>query len=213
MTRLVLLAMRLYPRRWRDRYGAEFEALLEDVPQRWNVTVDVAMGGLVMQTRNLKVVPAVTAIIGALAGTALWWNTPPVFAASALVSLPWPGSILEQPESEGARTFRDRLQRAIPATEARNATSITIVEAGTDSTVVRVSHIASDAISARDFVSGVVSVVVSPGASPRPGAVITAPRVATRPEPVSMAPVGVGATLGLMLGVIAVMWRRRRPGV
>lgn len=35
MKRLALALARLYPRRWRARYGLEFEALLEDVDLRW----------------------------------------------------------------------------------------------------------------------------------------------------------------------------------
>jgi len=35
MKRLLQWAVRLYPRRWRSRYGAEFRALLEEVPPTW----------------------------------------------------------------------------------------------------------------------------------------------------------------------------------
>ena len=39
----------LYPAAWRQRYGTEFEALLDDRPARARDAVDVAWGGLQMQ--------------------------------------------------------------------------------------------------------------------------------------------------------------------
>jgi hypothetical protein len=44
-------AARLYPRRWRDRYGAEFEALLDDLKPGWRELIDVTKGALVMRLR------------------------------------------------------------------------------------------------------------------------------------------------------------------
>ena len=35
LERLRRLIVLLYPRAWRNRYGAEFAALLEDAPARW----------------------------------------------------------------------------------------------------------------------------------------------------------------------------------
>jgi hypothetical protein len=43
------LLLRLYPRRWRRRYGDEFAALLEDLagtPHRWRLAVDVVRGAV-----------------------------------------------------------------------------------------------------------------------------------------------------------------------
>ncbi len=37
---------RLYPRRWRQRYGSEFEALIEDLPTTPGNLVDVAAGAV-----------------------------------------------------------------------------------------------------------------------------------------------------------------------
>jgi hypothetical protein len=63
--------LRLYPRRWRQRYGAEFEQLLADLTDRsdgragWRVTLDVAHGALDAHIqgrygmRRLFAVPAV----------------------------------------------------------------------------------------------------------------------------------------------------------
>jgi len=40
------LLTRLYPRRWRERYGAEFEALLETSRGGWRSAADVVWSGL-----------------------------------------------------------------------------------------------------------------------------------------------------------------------
>ena len=43
---------RLYPGRWRARYGAEFDALLEDVTPDWRELLNVAGGAVRMQLAN-----------------------------------------------------------------------------------------------------------------------------------------------------------------
>ena len=45
------LAARLYPRPWRERYGAEFDALLEDSTPRAGDLADIVMGAAIMQTK------------------------------------------------------------------------------------------------------------------------------------------------------------------
>lgn len=40
--------LRLYPRSWRRRYGPEMEALLEDVPDRLGVALDLLVGAAVV---------------------------------------------------------------------------------------------------------------------------------------------------------------------
>jgi hypothetical protein len=47
---LVSLAVLIYPREWRKRYGEEFAALLDDSGGGWNVLGDVLFGGLKMRT-------------------------------------------------------------------------------------------------------------------------------------------------------------------
>jgi len=49
MKRVLRLAARLYPPAWRARYGAEFEALLEDTGANWSALADVLKGAMVMQ--------------------------------------------------------------------------------------------------------------------------------------------------------------------
>ena len=69
MKRLIQCAVRLYPRRWRNRYGAEFSALLDEVEPRWRIFADVARGGIDMHVRALT--PAALTVLLALGGAVL----------------------------------------------------------------------------------------------------------------------------------------------
>jgi putative ABC transport system permease protein len=52
MTRWARLAMLVYPRRWRQRYGVEVEALIEDSGGGWRVLLDVAREAFFIRTRD-----------------------------------------------------------------------------------------------------------------------------------------------------------------
>jgi LPS O-antigen subunit length determinant protein (WzzB/FepE family) len=67
---LVRWAARLYPAAWRERYGAEMEALLEDVGPGAGDLWDVARGAICMQMTSLSFwkILAGCAIAGVLAG-------------------------------------------------------------------------------------------------------------------------------------------------
>src|SRR5687768_13915943 len=52
MKRLIEWAARLYPRAWRERYGEEFRALIEDVRPGWRELWDVLRGACGMQMRT-----------------------------------------------------------------------------------------------------------------------------------------------------------------
>lgn len=73
MKRLIRLAARLYPRRWRDRYGEEFEALLDDVRPGGRIAFDVLIGAGSMQIRRWGTA-AIAAFLAIIATAALsWW--------------------------------------------------------------------------------------------------------------------------------------------
>ena len=59
--RLVRWASRLYPRWWRKRYGAELDALLDDVDLRWRDVASVVRGGMVMRLTRPEPETLVTA--------------------------------------------------------------------------------------------------------------------------------------------------------
>jgi len=64
MTRWARLAMLVYPRRWRQRYGMELETLIDDSGGGWRVVLDVARQALLMRTsdhlRRLAAAPVFT---------------------------------------------------------------------------------------------------------------------------------------------------------
>jgi hypothetical protein len=62
------LAVWLYPRTWRFRYGAEMHALIDDVAPGWRAFIDVASGGMAMriQTSNPAAMAAMLGMVGAL---------------------------------------------------------------------------------------------------------------------------------------------------
>jgi hypothetical protein len=77
MKKLLRLAARLYPGAWRDRYGVEFQALLDEINPGWLDIVDVLNGGLQMHLRRLHpaVVTAAVGIAGAVVAGVVAANT------------------------------------------------------------------------------------------------------------------------------------------
>jgi hypothetical protein len=64
MSRLLRLAVRLYPRMWRVRYLEEFEALLAQMSPGPRTVMDVALGGLMMQFRMKQTAIVTSAVLG-----------------------------------------------------------------------------------------------------------------------------------------------------
>jgi hypothetical protein len=54
MRRWIGLAARLYPAEWRRRYGAEFDALLDDAGLQWRDLADVVRGALIVRLTTLN---------------------------------------------------------------------------------------------------------------------------------------------------------------
>jgi hypothetical protein len=89
MSRLTRLAAKLYPRWWRERYGDEFNALLDDARPGLGGTVDVFKGAVAMQISTFpsKRVLAFGALTGLAIGffAAVWM--PKRYSSSAVVTL------------------------------------------------------------------------------------------------------------------------------
>jgi hypothetical protein len=69
MRRLLHWAVRLYPARWRRRYGQELEALLEDAGPQWRDFWDVTRGAIEMQIKTGRLLTlAAFGLAGAIAG-------------------------------------------------------------------------------------------------------------------------------------------------
>jgi uncharacterized protein involved in exopolysaccharide biosynthesis len=90
MRRAIRLAMRLYPRAWRERYGREFEALLEDVRPGWREIWDVVGGALKMQLAgwSWRKTAAAFALAGAAAAGVMALRTPDVYISTAVMRMP-----------------------------------------------------------------------------------------------------------------------------
>ncbi len=86
---LTKLASKLYPRWWRERYGEEFAALLEDARPGIGGTVDIAKGAFAMQFSTFSV--SQTIMAGAVLGVALGYSASlflhPQFTSSAMISV------------------------------------------------------------------------------------------------------------------------------
>jgi len=69
---------RLYPSTWRNRYEAEFAALLEDVDPSWRTSLDILKGAIAMQLRTASFgrIVALTGLVGLMFGPGIWFVMP-----------------------------------------------------------------------------------------------------------------------------------------
>ena len=80
MKRLIQFVARLYPKSWRERYGSEFAALLEEVNPDWRTSVDILRGALEMQITiwSFNKILLAAGLAGALAAfAASFWIAKP----------------------------------------------------------------------------------------------------------------------------------------
>lgn len=69
----VRLAAKLYPRLWRERYGEEFDALLDDTGSNGRIFLDVVLRAAIMQFQRWWKVGASGALVAALVALASLW--------------------------------------------------------------------------------------------------------------------------------------------
>ena len=86
LERLRRLVVWLYPRAWRDRYGEEFTALLEDAPARWRDLPDLTKGAFAMQLQlqSWKTV-ALMGAVGLIVAAGVTLRQPPSFTSVARI--------------------------------------------------------------------------------------------------------------------------------
>lgn len=89
MKRLLKRLARLYPAAWHQRYGAEFEALLEDRDPQLRDIFDILIEAMKMQFRSWSFVRITLAcsILGALTAAALSFTVPPQYISQTAVSV------------------------------------------------------------------------------------------------------------------------------
>lgn len=73
MKRVIRFVARIYPRAWRQRYGEEFEALLEDTGADWRVVLDVLTGAMSMRGRQWLKIGASALAAALTVPLASWW--------------------------------------------------------------------------------------------------------------------------------------------
>jgi uncharacterized protein involved in exopolysaccharide biosynthesis len=89
MDRLTKLASKLYPRWWRQRYGDEFAALLEDARPGPSGTLDILKGALIMQLASPSSWKplVVCAALGTVIAVAATFLMTPLYASNAAISI------------------------------------------------------------------------------------------------------------------------------
>ena len=89
MNHLIRFLARLYPARWRQRYGVEFAALLEDSNPDWRTSVDVLKGAMEtqMQTWNPIEILALAGAAGAVFALAGSFAMPKQFVSQAVIKV------------------------------------------------------------------------------------------------------------------------------
>jgi hypothetical protein len=107
MRRWIAIAARLYPRSWRERYGPEFDAVLENAPANWRQFANVlraALGAqLAANAANLKFI-GVAGLTGAVLAAAASFAVPAKYVSSAVVRV-------EEEVTPGVTVLPEVLQR------------------------------------------------------------------------------------------------------
>ncbi|HEY6340816.1 MAG TPA: hypothetical protein VIY49_04930 [Bryobacteraceae bacterium] len=89
MKRLLHFLARLYPRSWRERYGTEFAALLDDARPRWFDIFDLLKGGLAMRVMRsrISVMAAIFALAGGMAALGVSYAMPKTWLSRAAIDV------------------------------------------------------------------------------------------------------------------------------
>lgn len=219
MKRLLRAAVRVYPRAWRDRYGDEFDALIDDLTPRWRHIVDVLVGALIMQVSRVALVPVALVVVGALAGVVVSLMLPPVYASSSVVLVQSPGA-----GDGGAPAARilSAIEAAVQETPLdKRAVYFTLREdVGPDVALVDVSASAGSALAARKSAEQAVGALITANftAAQRDAGrgrvqfrVLTPPKLPTA-ERYMVRDGAIGGGAGLVASAFVVLLgRRRRP--
>lgn len=89
MRRILKMLARMYPAAWRARYGAEYEALLEDAEPRARDGFDVLWGAVKMRitTRSFVRIVLPCALLGALAAVGISFSRPAIYRSETVVTV------------------------------------------------------------------------------------------------------------------------------
>jgi uncharacterized protein involved in exopolysaccharide biosynthesis len=89
MRKMIHFAVRLYPVRWRARYGPEFHALLEDMNAGFGDLLNIVKGALLMQIKwsNVPLMAAACGLLGIGVAALVSHATPRRYASTVVVSI------------------------------------------------------------------------------------------------------------------------------
>ena len=198
MNRQTGLVLRLYPRAWRERYGDEFMALLEDSGLRMTDLLDILLGAMDMQLRHFTVIRIVAAfvVVGVLVGLGVAASRPQTYVSEAVLSH----------NSNSSEDMLVPLQKALKGDFAALAHDIQVIHRGK---LVEVSFRSTDANQAHRTNAAIVGKLIEVGAF----GLVTPPTTPQKPMPpmYSMA-IGWGVAAGLALGSLTalVAWARHK---
>ena len=225
MRQLIRWTARLYPAPWRDRYGEELDALLEDIQPQWEDLFNVLLGALRMQMttwNSLKIV-SVVALAGALVAGVFAFRTQDRYVSTAVMRIAPAG----QADSERQKTL-DRLQQITNQIVSRRNTAFrkalriqSLQTQGGGAPAFLISYEYPDKLKAQAVVRDLVSSFIQQNAAAQrnrqPSAVeilevLDSPSLPQRHLfPNRPMIVTVGLLGGAVLGLLAVLvWRVRR---
>jgi hypothetical protein len=93
VNRIARLVIRLYPASWRERYGAELEALMQDSGAGWRAVLDLTRAALTMRLLGTFSSPSWSrsmvagGLLGAVVGSLVFLATPPRLASSMSIAI------------------------------------------------------------------------------------------------------------------------------
>ena len=197
MKRLLRAAVRLYPGRWRQRYGRELEALLEDLEPDMAALVDVCRGAVDMHLRTISL-PLIAALAGAVIGAAIIMWTPTVYASSATMRL--------KTADESTRALNPGSIERLLGNDVQPR-DVLVTLNGPRGTTLTLSYRNADAGTAQRIAARMSAAL----ASDLGGELISTAKLPTSPiGPNYAAATALGAVLGLALGGGAAFMMARR---
>jgi len=205
----------LYPRAWRQRYGEEFDALIDDLAPRWRDVIDTIAGALIMQISRLALAPVVLGLAGAVVGAALALTIPPGYASSSsvLVQMADPAA-----DPDGLKTM---IEGALAHADFdRKAVSVTVRGGMGTSMMLDVSGAADSALAAQQTTQRVLrsiieaNLVAAEGRGRNSGAqfrIVDAASLPDAPRRHTERSAATGGALGIAVGgIFAFVSHRRR---
>lgn len=224
----------LYPARWRQRYGTEFGALLEESGGGWGAIADVLKGAMAMQMRSWNVWQFVgfCGVIGAVVGGIASWRMPKTYVSTAVLRVDANAPVTRELISRTAqamlsqtnlmtwisiygldKTDRSRTPIDDAIQDMRARTTISVVSDGPSA--FKVSFRGSSPAQARGVVNALVSQFIDKNLEMR-GARMEVLDPATLPGH-PMSPnlgrlMAVGVVLGVLLGLVVfglATWSKR----